>query len=81
MASDDEGGLDLFQEPEGFYEPEKPPTYATHKMLSGEEIRVRLVGFNPLWVSSACSSICSFSVPCLASLLVSSLSSLFFLAL
>ncbi|KAF4313247.1 nicotinamide n-methyltransferase [Botryosphaeria dothidea] len=49
MASDDEGGLDLFQEPEGFYEPEKPPTYATHKMLSGEEIRVRLVGFNPLW--------------------------------
>ncbi|EKG20731.1 hypothetical protein MPH_01897, partial [Macrophomina phaseolina MS6] len=50
MASDDEGGgLDLFQEPEGYYQPEKPPTYATHKLLSGEEMRVRMVGFNPLW--------------------------------
>ncbi|GME49835.1 Nicotinamide N-methyltransferase [Neofusicoccum parvum] len=43
MASDDEsgsaGGLDLFQEPEGYYQPEKPPTYATHKLLSGEELK------------------------------------------
>ncbi|OMP87889.1 putative nicotinamide N-methyltransferase [Diplodia seriata] len=50
MSSDDEaGGLDLFQEPEGYFQPEKPPTYATHKLESGEELKVRLVGFNPLW--------------------------------
>lgn len=54
MSSDNEGegaGLDLFQEPEGYFQPEKPPTYATHKLESGEELKVRLVGFNPLWVS------------------------------
>lgn len=53
MPSDDEGsegGLDLFQEPEGYYPPEKQPTFATHKLLSGDELKVRLVGFNPLWV-------------------------------
>ncbi|OJD33276.1 nicotinamide n-methyltransferase [Diplodia corticola] len=50
MSSDDEAaGLDLFQEPEGYFQPEKPPTYATHKLESGEELKVRLVGFNPLW--------------------------------
>ncbi|KAK0659539.1 Protein N-methyltransferase nnt1 [Lasiodiplodia hormozganensis] len=52
MSSDNEeegAGLDLFQEPEGYFQPEKPPTYATHKLESGEELKVRLVGFNPLW--------------------------------
>jgi nicotinamide N-methyltransferase len=50
MASDDEGGLDLFQEPADFYEPEKEATFATHQLLSGKEFTVRLVGHNPLWV-------------------------------
>lgn len=50
MASDDEGGLDLFQEPADFYEPEKEATFATHRLLSGKEFTVRLVGHNPLWV-------------------------------
>jgi len=49
MASDDEGGLDLFQEPADFYEPEKEATFATHRLLSGKEFTVRLVGHNPLW--------------------------------
>lgn len=49
---DEEGSTaDLFQEPEGFYQPDKEPTYAKHVLLSGKELRVRLVGFNPLWVS------------------------------
>ena len=50
MASDDEGGLDLFQEPADYFEPEKEATFATHKLLSGKEFTVRLVGHNPLWV-------------------------------
>jgi nicotinamide N-methyltransferase len=51
MVSDSEDvGIDLFQEPEGFYEPEKQPTFATHKLLSGKDLSIRLVGHNPLWV-------------------------------
>lgn len=41
---------DLFQEPDGFYEPEKEASYAEHRMLSGQTVRVRLVGSHPLYV-------------------------------
>lgn len=52
MSSEAEDeGIDLFQEPTGFYEPEKQATYASHQLLSGKELTVRLVGHNPLWVS------------------------------
>ncbi|KAJ4376181.1 Protein N-terminal and lysine N-methyltransferase efm7 [Neocucurbitaria cava] len=50
MASEaDEESLDLFQEPADFYEPEKQATFASHQLLSGKELKVRLVGHNPLW--------------------------------
>ncbi|OCL06788.1 hypothetical protein AOQ84DRAFT_440625 [Glonium stellatum] len=56
MSSEGEGGeggdggiIDLFEEPPDFYKPEKEPTFATHSLLSGKELRVRLVGHNPLW--------------------------------
>lgn len=49
---DEPSALGLFQEPEGFYEAEKEPTFAEHVLLSGQTLRVRLVGFNPLWVSN-----------------------------
>ncbi|KAF1849397.1 uncharacterized protein K460DRAFT_376042 [Cucurbitaria berberidis CBS 394.84] len=50
MASEaDEESLDLFQEPDDFYEPEKQATFASHQLLSGQELQVRLVGHNPLW--------------------------------
>ncbi|MCJ1393773.1 nicotinamide n-methyltransferase [Xylographa bjoerkii] len=39
----------LFQEPDGYFEPEKPPSFAEHTLLSGEKIHMRLVGHNPLW--------------------------------
>lgn len=48
--SDSEGDLGLFQEPEGYYEPEKQPTFVTHKLLDGRELNLRLVGHNALWV-------------------------------
>ncbi|RAH66837.1 putative nicotinamide N-methyltransferase Nnt1 [Aspergillus aculeatinus CBS 121060] len=40
---------DMFQDPEGFYEPEPEPTFAEHHMLSGQTVRVRLVGSHPLY--------------------------------
>ena len=49
--SDDELGIDIFKEPDGFYEAEKAPTMETHTMLSGEMLTLRLVGHSPLWVS------------------------------
>ncbi|KAF1918366.1 putative methyltransferase-domain-containing protein [Ampelomyces quisqualis] len=45
----EEEGLDLFQEPADFYEPAKEATFATHQLLCGKEVTVRLVGHNPLW--------------------------------
>jgi len=47
--SDDEG-IDIFQEPADYYPPEKEATFASHRLLSGKELTVRLVGHNPLWV-------------------------------
>jgi nicotinamide N-methyltransferase len=52
MSSEaDEESIDLFQEPDGFYEPEKQASFASHQLVSGQELTVRLVGHNPLWVS------------------------------
>ncbi|KAL4974035.1 hypothetical protein BDW66DRAFT_92574 [Aspergillus desertorum] len=48
MADDYDTG-DMFKDPDGFYPPEKEPTFAEHKMLSGQIIRVRLVGSHPLY--------------------------------
>lgn len=48
--SDDEGDLGLFAEPEGYYQPEKQPTFASHAMQDGRELTLRMVGHNPLWV-------------------------------
>ena len=45
-----DGALNMFEEPEGFYPPEKEPTTAHHQMLNGKEISLRLVGHSPLWV-------------------------------
>ena len=50
MADEDLSTGDLFQDPEGFYPEEPQHTFAEHKMLSGETVRVRLVGSHPLYV-------------------------------
>ncbi|MCJ1383379.1 nicotinamide n-methyltransferase [Xylographa soralifera] len=39
----------LFEEPNGYFRPEKPPSFAEHTLLSGEKLHMRLVGHNPLW--------------------------------
>jgi nicotinamide N-methyltransferase len=49
-SESDEVEIDIFQEPADFYQPEKQPTFASHQLLSGTELRIRLVGHNPLWV-------------------------------
>lgn len=40
----------LFQDPEGFYPPDKEPSFAYYPLLSGHSLRVRLVGSHPLYV-------------------------------
>lgn len=52
MPSDDEGfgDTDLFREPEGYYQPTPPATYVEYQLKSGELLKLRLVGQNPLWV-------------------------------
>ncbi|PWY87503.1 nicotinamide N-methyltransferase Nnt1 [Aspergillus heteromorphus CBS 117.55] len=39
----------MFEDPDGFYEPEPEPSFADHHMLSGQTVRVRLVGSHPLY--------------------------------
>ncbi|EEA27248.1 Protein N-terminal and lysine N-methyltransferase efm7 [Talaromyces marneffei ATCC 18224] len=47
---DDElGAGNLFADPEGFYPEDEQPTFAEYQMLSGQTIRVRLVGSHPLY--------------------------------
>jgi nicotinamide N-methyltransferase len=48
--TEERGDLNLFKEPEGYYEPEKQHTIATHTTLNGQTLNLRLVGHNPLWV-------------------------------
>lgn len=55
MSSSDEGAsenLDLFNEPEGFFQEKKEPTTIVHKTLNGEQLSLRLVGYSPLWVGA-----------------------------
>jgi nicotinamide N-methyltransferase len=42
----------LFNEPDDYYPPEKPATFVEHTVQSGQKLRLRLVGHNPLWVGS-----------------------------
>lgn len=41
--------LNLFDDPDGFYAPDKPATSTTYVTKGGLEIPLRLVGHNPLW--------------------------------
>lgn len=62
-ASDDEdAGIGIFDEPEGFYQPEKEPTTEKYTTLNGREISLRLVGHNPLWVGETLQASPLFSI-------------------
>ncbi|KAK3722516.1 Protein N-terminal and lysine N-methyltransferase efm7 [Vermiconidia calcicola] len=45
----EDGALGMFEEPEGYYKPEKQPTTVLHTTLSGQELTLRLIGLSPLW--------------------------------
>jgi len=49
--SDDEETFDMFQEPAGYFQEEKKPTFVQHQLSDGTKLDLRLVGHNPLWVS------------------------------
>ena len=52
VSGDEEDLADtaLFQEPEGYYEPEKQPSFVNYTLPSVGKLRLRLVGHSPLWV-------------------------------
>lgn len=51
-AQDEEDLIDsaIFQEPPDYYPPPKPATFESRLLQTGETLRLRLVGHNPLWV-------------------------------
>lgn len=53
MDSDSEEAIDLFQEPEGYFQKEKEPTEVQHRTLDGQILTLHLVGQNPLWVGAS----------------------------
>jgi EEF1A N-terminal glycine/lysine methyltransferase len=50
-GGDDDLPLDVFEEPSGYYQPEKPHTFAHYTLKSGRTLSLRLLGFSPLWVN------------------------------
>lgn len=56
---DNEGALDLFQEPSGYFQAEKQPTFVDYRLKTGQCISLRLIGHSPLWVrgSDCCSDL------------------------
>lgn len=52
MSSDEDENLDnaMFQEPNDYFQPEKPYTHTDYTLLSGQRLSVQLVGHNVLWV-------------------------------
>lgn len=53
MDSDNEEAIDLFQEPDGYFQKEKEPTQVQHRTLNGQTLTLHLVGQNPLWVGAS----------------------------
>lgn len=52
MSEDhDESELHMFEEPEGYFQPDKLHSYQNFTLETGETLNLRLVGHNPLWVS------------------------------
>lgn len=49
-SDDEDAGLGMFEEPEGYRQPEKPPSTITHTTLSRQNLSLRLIGQSPLWV-------------------------------
>ena len=52
MENELEYALSIFQEPEGYREPDLKPTFIKHQTIQGQELTLRLVGSSPLWVCS-----------------------------
>lgn len=49
-SEEDEIAGGMFDEPEGFRQPEKACTYESYHLEDGRTLDLRLVGSNPLWV-------------------------------
>ncbi|KAK3681916.1 Protein N-terminal and lysine N-methyltransferase efm7 [Vermiconidia calcicola] len=49
----EDGALGMFEEPAGYYQPEKQPTTVSHRTMNGQELILRLIGLSPLWFTKA----------------------------
>lgn len=59
--SSPEDGINIFEDPSGYFKPEPKPSFAQHTLRSGNQLNLRLVGHNPLWVwILASGSMCQF---------------------
>ena len=52
LSTEEDDLNDLFQEPEGYYQDEKAPTFDLYTLRSGQRVKLRLIGHSPLWVRS-----------------------------
>lgn len=54
MLSEEDDNLDntMFQEPNGYFQPQMPYTHTDYTLLSGQKLPLRLVGHNPLVTTS-----------------------------
>jgi hypothetical protein len=50
--SSPEDGFNMFEEPSDYFKPEPQPSFAQHTLRSGDQLQLRLVGHNPLWVGN-----------------------------
>jgi EEF1A N-terminal glycine/lysine methyltransferase len=48
--TDDAATPNMFDEPEGYFKPEATATLVSYQLVDGSELKLRLVGYNPLWV-------------------------------
>lgn len=48
--SEDGEDFNIFEEPKGFYQAEKEPTFVSHTTENGHKLVLRLIGSSPLWV-------------------------------
>jgi hypothetical protein len=49
-SDEEDVGIDIFQEPSGYYPPEKPHKFIEHSLKGGKKFNLRLLGQSPLWV-------------------------------
>ena len=59
-SDEDEIAGGMFDEPEGFRQPEKACAHESYQLKDGRTLSLRLVGSNPLWVGLRVVWVCKY---------------------